>query len=426
MRSLVVGLIVCLFTISHVWSGEDKFDSAHAIAVKGTITEGFIYSRSTSKFSVEREIKEQLYYTVGQFNGVDGVADMNRVTVSVGESEATETEGLYKVHYAAELFIAWSRDERLTETYELILPAMGNYAGLDRFVAAYGDDEDGRKRCMGWGAHDITQGIFWYYYRPEKYTCELKNATATEESVFVKFPIQLEVSKENTEGKSPEYDKVWEDGKLVVTAIFGMADHEKASNWDAGVRAYIEMYDGLLRTYGEPKENSLKGKRPNMQNNQVSLKFDTDKGEMDIVLYLVEGITLVDSEFRRAYDKRTMISDFVSYSGHSGLGANIRALARMGRFTKGQYQIFFVNGCDTFAYVDNSLRDAHHRVNPEAGPNKYFDLITNAMPSYFHMNAENNLRMIDSLVDGSRTYREILRGFDRQQRAVVTGEEDNE
>jgi hypothetical protein len=81
--------------------------------------------------------------------------------------------------------------------------------------------------------------------------------------------------------------------------------------------------------------------------------------------------------------------------------------------------IFFVNGCDSFAYVDNALRDAH------AGPSKFFDLITNAMPSYFRSNADNNVALIQAFLGRSKTYRQILSGFDRGQRAVVTGEKDN-
>jgi hypothetical protein len=84
-----------------------------------------------------------------------------------------------------------------------------------------------------------------------------------------------------------------------------------------------------------------------------------------------------------------------------------------------------VNGCDTFAYVDYSLRDAHAAVNPGYGPNKFFDIITNAMPSYFSMDSLSNIVILRALVGKTQTYRDILAGFDRSQRANVTGEEDN-
>ena len=145
------------------------------------------------------------------------------------------------------------------------------------------------------------------------------------------------------------------------------------------------------------------------------------------MLILVEDIKEVypGSEIETLYNERTTYSDFVSYSGHSGLGANIRQLAQMGRFVPGQYQIFLINGCDTFAYVDEALARAHERVNPGKGRYKFFDILTNAMPSFFHMNARSNMTVIKALVEKDKTYQEILAGFDQNQRAVVTGEEDN-
>jgi hypothetical protein len=153
--------------------------------------------------------------------------------------------------------------------------------------------------------------------------------------------------------------------------------------------------------------------------------FERPEGTLDVEILLIDGILSTDDAFKKRYNERTKISDLVSYNGHSGLGANIRALARLGSFVQGQYQLFFVNGCDTFAYVDNALRDAHAAVNPGYGPSKFFDIITNAMPSYFRSNADNNVALIQAFLGRSKTYRQILSGFDRTQRAVVTGEEDN-
>jgi hypothetical protein len=155
------------------------------------------------------------------------------------------------------------------------------------------------------------------------------------------------------------------------------------------------------------------------------MRFRHRVGEVDVHMFLVDGIQSVGSDFNIKYNAQTAHSDFVSYSGHSGLGANIRALARKGSFTPGQYQIYLVNGCDTFAYVDDMLRDKHVQVNPGFGPNKFFDIITNAMPSFFHMNAASNMAVIHALLGKNATYQQMLSEFDRSQRAVVTGEEDN-
>lgn len=401
------------------------FDAYHSVALDGTITAGRIIASSDRDPIITGEIREQLMYTIGQLNGLNGVADGRRTEITIGEKVA-RTDGRWDVTYAAKLFIAWPREKAVPATLELVLPAGGYYDQLDRFNDAYGADEASGKKCMAWEAHDVTMGIFWYYYRPAKPGCSLLDPMLDDVKTVARFPVNLAVSGENTDGKSPEYGKVWEDGKLVVTAIFGKNEEGATSNWDAGIAAYRELYQDLISTYGSPVTTTLPaGLEPDVDHDDVALTFNVPNGVLDVRLFLVDGIRSTRPDFQPKYNERTKVSDFVSYSGHSGLGANIRALAGMGQFVAGQYQIFLINGCDTFAYVDGALRDAHQVVNPTFGPNKFFDIITNAMPSYFHMNSTSNMVVIGALSAKSQTYREMLAGFDQAQRANVTGEEDN-
>lgn len=402
-----------------------KFDSAHNIAVDGVIPAGTITTISTNDDSIKREITEQLYYLIGQLNGMNGGVDMARLEISIGEKHQRGGY-LWNVSYAAKVFISWPREKNIPENLTFVIPARADDTGLNTFFATYGADEDGDKKCLDFGAHAVSVGLLWYYYRPAKNSCPLNDPSSDDDNIVARVNAQLVVSGQNTTGKSPEYAKIWEDDKLIVTAIFGKNEAGGSTTSDAGVAAYLQMYDGLLIQFGRPLTNSLAlGTRPSAANDEVSLTFNTQSGVMDITIFLVDGIRSVNADFIEKYNARTKISDFVSYSGHSGLGANIRALARMGTFIQGQYQLYFVNGCDTFAYVDNSLRDAHKAANPEAGPDKFFDLITNAMPSYFHLNARTNLGIIKSLIGMNKTYREILGEFDASQRAGVTGEQDN-
>jgi hypothetical protein len=403
-----------------------NFDSAHTLAYDGTIDQGKILTNSDDEYTVKSQVREQLMYTIGQLNGRNGGIDMRKLEVSIIESVPRPDNGGYDVTYAAKLFIAWPREYSAPENYELVLPARGDYAGLDRFFDAYGSDENGDKKCLAWEAHDVSQGIFWYYYRPEKAGCGLRDPSADDAELVTRLNVRLEVSRQNTENKYPEYEKVWEDSILVTTSIFGKNEDGATSSSDAGIAAFRRLYNDLIRTYGAPVSSNLPaGQQPSNQNDDIRLVFETQYGKLDAHLYLVDGIRSVDADFRAKYNERTKKSDFVSYSGHSGLGANIRALARMGSFEPGQYQIFLINGCDTFAYVDGALTDAHHTVNPDFAPTKFVDMITNAMPSYFHSNSRSNMQVIDALLKKEKTYRDILAGFDRAQRANVTGEEDN-
>jgi hypothetical protein len=403
-----------------------QFDSAHSIALDTTIAAGREVSSNSEPSILAGEIREQLYYTIGQLNGLDGGAlDMRRTEISV-DGVTPRADGLFDVEYSAKLFVAWPKEQAFPADYTFILPARADITGLVGFFNRYGADEHGAKLCLDDGAHEVEQSLMWYYYRPLKVSCALANPALDEKDVVARVDAHFALSTENTEGKSPEYAKVWEDGTLNATLIFGKYEAGATETWDAGVSAYRATYQALLAQYGQPATTNLPaGALPDVAHDDVHLTFAVPAGTLDVNLLLVDGIRQVDQAFRDKYSERTKISDYVSYSGHSGLGANIRALTRMGSFVADQYQIFLVNGCDTFAYVDGSLRDAHQTANPAFGPNKFFDIITNAMPSFFHMNATSNLAVIDALVGKTQTYREILAGFDESQRANVTGEEDN-
>ena len=161
----------------------------------------------------------------------------------------------------------------------------------------------------------------------------------------------------------------------------------------------------------------------------MEMTWRLSSGEsVNINLLLVDPESLFQptDAFKQRYNERSKISDYISYSGHSGMGANIRALAKMGTFLPGQYQIFFMNGCDTFFYVDDSLRAAHEAVNPGSKPYEFFDILTNAMPSPFAQMANQNLIVVSSLLRQKDSYRQMLARFHPYQRAIVMGEEDNQ
>jgi hypothetical protein len=413
----VLGLIAC----NASQESNIEFDSAHSIALDGQIENGQIVANTSNKTQIRQQITEQVKYTIGQLNGRSAGPDINRSRVEILDIKP-RTDGKYDVRYRSNLFVAWPLGGSPPSQFTLILPRSGDFASLNRFFRTYGADEKGDKRCLDWSAHDVTAGIFWYYYRPEKAGCPLRDSSPD----VVKIRVTFEISDENTKGKYPEYGKVWEDGRLEVTAIFAKNEEGVMTNNDAGTNSFRQMYASLVGTYGAPKRVNLKPTElPDAYHPMIRAVFATPRGDLDVHLYLVDTLRAMSTSFVQTYETRTKTSDFVSYSGHSGLGTNIRTLATLGTFVAGQYQIFLVNGCDTFAYVDNSLRDKHHAVNPGHGPDKFFDLLTNAMPSYFHMNASSNMAVIKALVGQTKTYRQIMAEFDRYQRVNITGEQDN-
>lgn len=397
------------------------FDAGHSVALDGLISQGRILSTSTDDQVLASEIREQLLYSVGQLNGINGVARLSLNTVKIlTKKELSDGSGLIEVIYSTQLMIAWDRYRAIPREYALVLPASGSPDKLRSFLDRYQGkciNDDGRQ-------HGVNISSYWYYYRPQN--CGLSQVA--DKRIISMFPVQLTLSKENTSGKSPEYNKIWEDGRLTITTIFAKYESGRTSDGDYGIAAYNSMYWSLLNRLGQPSSVNVRlqpGYNPGVSASNLQMVFQTPRGPVDIHMILIDDITATDEAFEKHYNERSKISDFISYSGHSGLGANVRAMANLGTFVPGKYQLFMINGCDSFAYADHSLRDAHAAVNPHAGASKYFDLITNAMPSYFTNNASSNMTVLNALIAGQGTYEQILSRFDINQRAVVTGEEDN-
>jgi hypothetical protein len=133
--------------------------------------------------------------------------------------------------------------------------------------------------------------------------------------------------------------------------------------------------------------------------------------------------------FNSRYAELTPDADLIIYNGHAGLGVNIRALASKGQWRTGQYSMVFMNGCDTYAYVDRALADAHIAVNPD-DPNgtKYLDIITNAMPSFFREMSNASMALVRGLLsyEEPQTYEQMFLNIDSDEVVLVSGEQDNE
>ncbi len=132
--------------------------------------------------------------------------------------------------------------------------------------------------------------------------------------------------------------------------------------------------------------------------------------------------------FDARYGELSRNADLIVYNGHAGLGANIRALARKGEWQTGQYAMVFLNGCDTYAYVDTAIFDAHAEVNDddERGT-KYADVVTNALPSFFANLSGASMALIKGLLayENPRTYEQMFGDVSSTQIVLVSGEEDN-
>lgn len=413
--SLATGLLLSTISIGcdEVESDEADFTSAQATLLEFEFDGELV---TTETFDLDQTIQDQLLYTIGHLNGNKAVGRLDTVVISDIQSERLE-DGTTSVKYHAKLPVAWGSKTNLPTSYELTLPKKIDFAGLEAFTKSYKAD------CVDHGAHDVTSGSMWYYYRPNQSGCELAAAD------IVKVDASVSKSVDNTEGKYPEFHKVWEDDELRVVAIFGKYEDGAKTASDAGISAYNQFVSGVKTSFSGAKLTPTVSGAPGVANPDVTIEATLPNGKKVVVnALLVDNVSSAPQSFYTRYEGLSTEADIIFYNGHAGLGQNVRALANRGEFRAEKYQIFFMNGCDTFAYVDGSLAKTRSVLNPDDPTGtKYMDMVTNAMPAFFSSMPAASLALIKSLGDQAKpkTYQEIFAGIDKSQVVVVTGEEDN-
>ncbi|HSD87472.1 MAG TPA: PPC domain-containing protein [Kofleriaceae bacterium] len=365
-------------------------------------------------------IQDQLLYTVGQLNGYTAVGRVDKAEIT--NIQKTTVNGKTQITYKAKLPIIWNKRNGVPTSVDLKLPLDISYAGQEAFATKYKED------CVDFGAHEVDAGSMFYYFRPRNSGCNL--AAADIHAVTA----SLTPSPSQTTGKFPEYNKIWEDGALNVVAIFGKYEDGATTAADAGIAGYNEFV-GAMKT--ELSSHNLTTVPASVPSNPgvaaPDIEFNAtlaDGKKIKVVALLTDNVNkgLQDPTFRARYESLSSRADFITYNGHAGLGSNIRALASAGKWVAGQYVVVFMNGCDTFAYIDGSLSAAHKAVNPDDTTGyKYIDIVNNGMPAFFSSMPEASLAMMRGFLsyDDPKTYEQIFAKVDSSQMVMVTGEQDN-
>lgn len=396
---------------------EDGKDDSSAIALFVDFTfDGELVTDSS--WNHQRTIEDQLLYTIGQLNADNSVGRLDKLTLTNIASE--RVDGRTRITYSARMPVAWGDKQNVPATYELILPRDLGYTAISTFASDHGTT------CVDWGAHDVDAGSMWYYFRPRRSGCAIGDAEV------VKATATVSPSPVNTTGKFPEYDKVWEDGVLEVVAVFGKYEDGATTASDAGISAYNRFVSSMrtaLRDHAPTTIPATIPSSPGVGTPDVELAATLPDGKrVRVVALLVDNVRTAGATFDARYEALSTRADFIVYNGHAGLGANVRALATKGAWAAGQYVIVFMNGCDTFAYVDDALFRAHAAVNPDdPDGTRHTDIVLNAMPSYFADMAGATMAMFRGLLayDDPKTYEQIFKDISRSQVVLVTGEHDN-
>ena len=390
-------------------AGEDAITSNDGTALEFRFEASVVTEADTP---ARQAIVAQLQYVQGilttaeRANGQVGLVELSDV-------RETAAGALKTIKYKASLPALFPKrtGTPLPTTYELALPK--DATKLDAFNAKY-DHE-----C---GDNEYGVETFWHDFNPKADGCQLAD------SDVVRATASVRPHPKTTTNKFPEYSEIWKDDSLDIVAVFGIISSNTPT--DEGARERESVIRRISSSLTDAKRVDNTPGRSAIQDSTVTgtIMVGGKKRNVKLDAILVQEVAATGADFDERFGAATEKADFVVYSGHSGLGKNINALARKSRVTKGKYQLSYLNGCQTFAYLGNALHEKKVAANPEdPSGTKYLDIVANALPSYGDDGA-TIITLYDAMTkytNGPKNYNQLLQDFSSRHLVAVFGEDDN-
>jgi hypothetical protein len=355
-------------------------------------------------------IVAQLQYVQGMLT-TDVRANGQVGLVATTDVRETPSGAKKTIAYKASLPVVWPKGTRAPSTYDLPLPK--DTTKLD----AFNDKYDGK--C---GTNEYGRETFWHDFNPKASGCTVDDADVTRARAAVR------AHPKSTTGKYPEYDEVWKDDSLDIVAVFGIISSNAPE--DEGAREMESVIREVSRTLTGAKRVDNRAGPSIIKDATVTGKVNVGGRARTVTLnaILVEEVAAAGADFDERFGAASEKADLVVYSGHSGLGKNINGLARKARVARGKYQLAYLNGCQTFAYLGTALQDKKIAANAD-DPNgtKYLDVVANALPAYGDDGA-TTMTIYKALLgykEQPKTYNQLLEDFSSIHLVAVFGEDDN-
>ena len=361
--------------------------------------------------TARKAIATQMQYMQGALTSDSGG---NAQAGMSGLSNIREIEegDLKRITYEAALPVIWPNRQTVPETYAVVLPR--DVTKLSAFNAKY----DGS--C---GTNEYGRETFWHDFNPKAQGC------TTDDADVMRATASVAPHPQQTQGKYPEYDKIWEDDTLDLVAVFGIISSNTPNDEGARTREQLlaeteRSLTGATRTEGPETRGILK-------ESTVSGKVTVGGRErkVNVTGVLVQEVSSAGSAFNERYAALTAKADVVIYEGHSGLGKNINALASNMGATAGKYQLVYLYGCQTLGYLGPAMHDKRIALNgadrdPEG--TKFLDVIATGLPAYGD-NGRSTLALYRAMLgaDSPKTFNDLLGTISSLHLAVVFGEHDN-
>src|SRR5688500_7702100 len=163
----LLGVTACVDDEADLYEGEavkeddGKFDSSAVAVFVDATWQGKLLTDFS--FNDRSTIQSQLFYTVGQLNGMNAVGRIDKAEVS--NIQKTTVNGKVQITYTAKMLVAWGNRNNVPQSITLKSPLDVSSAGQTAFATKYATT------CVDWSAHDVDSGSMFYYYRPAASGC---------------------------------------------------------------------------------------------------------------------------------------------------------------------------------------------------------------------------------------------------------------
>ena len=398
-------------------SQADDLTSKSAIFLELSFHGETIGAGTESPTQLRKSVVSQLFYLAGELDKVHGghgrfgYVELENVQVEPLEG------GLERIVYDAKLPVAWPKHRAVPETYRVVAPLRVDPVSLDAFNTKYAG------RC---GEAHYGAEYLWYDFEPVTSGC------AIDEGDVIDTVAKVAPSPYTTIDKRPELERFWDDGVFRAVVVHGTDSSWGKDENDTGVRQYLAFQDKLKSAYPD----GVVTEGPTSYGIFDDWTFEVEvpsygggSGKLVVTTLLTSSLESIGSDFDERFAALSPEADLITYGGHSGLSANIKAIAAKEKVQAQHYQVYFLDGCSTFAYLDTTLTDARIAINgEELDPHgtKFLDVIVNAQPAPWYTGAASQWTVLSSLSGSDKvSYLDILDELSQSATPVVAGEEDN-
>lgn len=302
------------------------------------------------------------------------------------------------------------------------------------------------KKCTdSYPDHQDFQSL-WYYWDPTRRGCDHK--------LGVQFQnINPILSKKTTQSVQsyPEYNNLIRNNKMSMTFGFGYVEDpinpDPFSDNDSGMyefRSFIERARFSLRLFNFKElpiyeKEYLGGLTPERR---IGTRFIFNKKNVEYEVKVIASGSIDQMElFAKSFSHDH--DGFFGWFGHSRVGNGFDAfkfnsLVRQNRKFYSvipDYQLIYWAGCNSYSYYTKPFFEFKANLIPsDTNGTKSLDIISNGLPSYFSLNADNAEVLLKALTNPElpMSYQQIVDKLEKTANASgiyvlvnVLGDEDN-